>query len=156
MSLGLCKYGKSKSYLFVIFQVFLFVAFFFIPNVYHFNFPVEMKIPGRILMAAGVLSMIWAGMDLGKNISAFPEPVSNAPLKTGGIYQYVRHPIYTGLILFFAGIAIAQENLTKLLFAGVFIIFFSIKASYEEKQLLKKFPEYRDYMNKTRSFLLKL
>lgn len=93
-----------------------------------------------------MLVMIWARVALGKNWSANVVLKENHELITGGPYSYVRHPIYSGLLLMILGLAIYLGSLFGFL---IFIIFFfgaRYKAFKEEKLLLKYFPErYPDY-----------
>ncbi len=52
-----------------------------------------------VLSAAGIGIAIWARFHLGRNWSPRPAVKEDRELVTGGPYVYVRHPIYTGLIL---------------------------------------------------------
>ncbi len=44
--------------------------------------------------------MVVAATALGRGLTAAPLPNSHAELRTGGLYRFVRHPIYSGLLLF--------------------------------------------------------
>jgi protein-S-isoprenylcysteine O-methyltransferase Ste14 len=69
-------------------------------------------------------------------------------LVTGGLYKYIRHPIYTGAILFLWASPQLSWNLLALKFA--FTLYFFIGGMVEEKKLVEDFgDEYRAYRMKT-------
>ena len=63
---------------------------------------------GAALTAAGLLFCVWARRLLGRNWSGMVTLKEGHELITSGPYRWVRHPIYTGLLLGFAGSAIAR------------------------------------------------
>jgi protein-S-isoprenylcysteine O-methyltransferase Ste14 len=73
-------------------------------------------------------------------------------LLTGGLYRYARHPIYSGVILVFVGLSLIYLSVYKLMITSFLIMLFIIKTTYEEKQLEKKFIEYREYKSRTGRF----
>lgn len=62
---------------------------------------------GWILACSGLVFTIWARRHLGANWSGTVTVKSGHELITTGPYAVVRHPIYTGLLLGFAGSALA-------------------------------------------------
>ena len=58
------------------------------------------------LCALGVTFAIWARVHLGRNWSAAPAIKENHELVVSGPYRWVRHPIYTGVILAAFGAAL--------------------------------------------------
>ena len=78
-------------------------------------------------------------------------------LVTEGVYKLIRHPLYTALILFFAGGSLAYKNiLCAALTLFIFVPFISYRAKQEEKLLLDEFLEYEKYMQKTGMLLPKI
>jgi protein-S-isoprenylcysteine O-methyltransferase Ste14 len=69
-----------------------------------------------------------------------------------GIYNIIRHPIYTSYILLFAGYCtLFQSFLALALLAGVCIIWFGNRIAIEEDMLLGRFgDEYRQYCQETK------
>lgn len=78
-------------------------------------------------------------------LTAMPAPVDGAILHRHGPFALVRHPIYTGVILGFLGLAIRGANPVAALLAAGLIPFFYAKAGFEERLLVSRFPEYTDY-----------
>ncbi len=57
------------------------------------------EIFGVILVIAGLGFSVWSRIHLGRNWSNYPTHKIDHELVTSGPYRYVRHPIYTGMIL---------------------------------------------------------
>ncbi len=74
-------------------------------------------------------------------------------LITGGIYKYMRHPQYTGIILITTGMLIHWPTLITLLMWPILVIAYYYLAKKEEKEMEKKFSEiYIEYKNKVPMF----
>ncbi len=99
------------------------------------------------------LSAVW---QLREFMSPFPSPRSEAVLTTTGAFQYIRHPIYTGILLVFLAYSLASASFYKLAITIVLGFFFQIKSAYEERLLSEKFSEYIDYQKRTGKFLPRL
>ncbi|MDX2129947.1 MAG: isoprenylcysteine carboxylmethyltransferase family protein [Chloroherpetonaceae bacterium] len=69
-----------------------------------------------------------------------------------GIYRILRHPIYTGHILFFLGFCLlTQSFIALLIFALVSVVWYGSRMNIEESMLERKFgEEYRHYLNRTK------
>lgn len=92
-------------------------------------------------------------LDLGSNLSPFPRPKGNAVLVERGVYRYLRHPIYAGLVLLSIGWSVARGSLVGLGVAVVLAVFFDLKARREEALLAETFPGYEGYAARTRRFI---
>ena len=107
-----------------------------------------------IIVLFGVIIMILARIILGKNWSANVTFKENHELIMSGPYKYVRHPIYSGLLLIILGIAIYSGY-----FAGflLFVIFFFgayYKGIKEEKLLIEHFGQnYVEYKKKVKALI---
>jgi len=67
-----------------------------------------------------------------------------------GAFQYVRHPLYLGSIMFYIGLTVSTASLFSLVLVVLIFIFYNFIASYEEKLLEDRFhEEYRNYKIKT-------
>jgi protein-S-isoprenylcysteine O-methyltransferase Ste14 len=105
------------------------------------------------LSVIGVSFAIWARVHLGRNWSPRPTAKENHELVTTGPYAYVRHPIYTGLLLMALGAALTGS----LWGIGVFIfaiLLFISRIGREEKIMLELFPEaYPRYQARTKKLI---
>lgn len=71
-------------------------------------------------------------------------------LVMSGPYRYIRHPIYSGILLAFLGSALASSLfwLTIFAIAGIYFVY---SAFVEEKLMMKQFPKaYPSYKSKTK------
>ena len=140
-----------KDYLFVSIQFILFFCFIF-------DFDWSMKL-GLTIQKIGLLIAVFGGviiilalLQLNKNLSPFPTPKNNTTLLQNGLYKYIRHPIYTGIILLFTGYSLYQNSFYKLGISLLLVVLFYFKSNYEEQRLEQKFPDYKLYKNKTGKF----
>ena len=106
---------------------------------------------GLGLSLAG-LTVFWrAHQDLGRNFSKFVEIKQDHKLITTGIYRYVRHPLYAGLVLLAAGqgFLIANWLVGPAALIG-FLVVYLLRIPNEEAVLEAKFgQEYTDYAQQT-------
>ncbi|NJM80961.1 MAG: isoprenylcysteine carboxylmethyltransferase family protein [Flavobacterium sp.] len=146
---------KYKDLIFVGIQFFLFICFVF-------DFAFLLPIPTlfrtlRLLVAIiGLLIFIIAILQLNKNLSPFPTPKNNAHLIQNGLYKYVRHPIYSGIILLAFGSSFYFASVYKMSISFLLLILFHYKSKYEETLLQNKFSNYSKYKVKTGRFLPKI
>jgi protein-S-isoprenylcysteine O-methyltransferase Ste14 len=118
-----------------------------------FNFGIVVSWVGAFLTVVGVAFAIWARINLGRNWSSAPVAKENPKLVTSGPYLFVRHPIYTGVILAAFGTALSGTAFG----IGVFLIasvIFSLRINKEEKIMLELFPnEYPLYQARTKRLI---
>jgi len=78
----------------------------------------------------------------------------NGSLVKSGVYRYVRHPQYTGLLLLSFGMMIEWVTLPLLILYPVMIRVYVRLAKKEEQDMLAEFGnEYREYMKETKMFI---
>lgn len=103
---------------------------------------------GPLTLAAGAAISAKAAFDLGrKQLSIWPAPVPGAELKTGGLYQYVRHPVYAGLVLASLGYASATGSPERLALSIALAAFLAKKIAVEEDYLRDAYPDYESYQD---------
>lgn len=108
---------------------------------------------GGVVLVAGIVLLLAGGAGLGTQLTPFPRPVDTGALREDGIYGYVRHPIYGGVLLLILGWALISSPLTLLPFA-LAVGFFDAKRRREEVWLQAKYPGYSAYRERvTRSFV---
>ncbi|MBT8196985.1 MAG: isoprenylcysteine carboxylmethyltransferase family protein [Acidimicrobiia bacterium] len=105
---------------------------------------------GFALMADGFLLAVLAFGAMGFNVTIFPEPANDSVLATTGVYRFVRHPIYGGVILLFVGGMLLVDSLIGLVLALALIPFFWAKAGHEEVRLIERHPAYAAYRDQVR------
>ena len=103
-----------------------------------------------ILIITGTVFAILAGLILGRSISILPEA---RRLVTWGPYAHVRHPLYLGEIVALVGITLQYLSAWALLLLGLQFVFQLQRMKNEERLLSQVFPEYADYMARTRRLL---
>ena len=57
-----------------------------------------MKVACSIATVVGLAVMVFEAIGLGRGLTATPLPNAHAKLRTGGLYRYAQHPIYSGLL----------------------------------------------------------
>ena len=99
---------------------------------------------GIAIGIAGVLMFASGVAGLGAQLSPYPKPSGSATLHTGGMFRFVRHPIYGGAILIALGSSLVWSPLA-LLPTALLVALFELKSRREEYMLLERFPEYEAY-----------
>lgn len=120
------------------------------------GFSLSFKLLGLSFAIIGIIISLLAVLQLNKNLSPFPTPKENAVLLENGLYKFVRHPIYSGLLLLSYGFGIYVDSIYKLVISSLLLMLFYFKTNYEEKQLERKFPEYSSYKQKVGRFFPKI
>ena len=144
---------NPKDIFFVGTQLILFVAYLFRISKIDFVVPGWLQLIGLFISVVGIIISLAALLTLKKNLSPFPTPKQGAELIQSGIYKYIRHPIYSGILFFTLGFSLYSENTLRLLIFFTLLILFRFKAAYEEKLLQDKFPNYAAYKKTTGMFL---
>ena len=111
------------------------------------------QVGGALLIAAGGLLAVWGLIGLGSNLAAVPHPKDDATMVESGAYRYVRHPIYSGIILGALGWGLFMNSWLTILLALLLFVFFDIKSRREEKALSAKFSAYAAYQQRVRKLL---
>ena len=104
---------------------------------------------GVVLVGAGLLFAGWARWHLGRNWSGEVTVKEGHMLVTSGPYRWVRHPIYTGLLLALIGNALAIGSARGFVGAALILAGFMIKLSVEEARMRETFADYEAYARRT-------
>jgi protein-S-isoprenylcysteine O-methyltransferase Ste14 len=107
----------------------------------------------------------WAAIGLGlvavftmrwSNFRVLPDPKIDAELRISGLYQFVRHPMYTAVGALTLGWTLRSETW----WAGVcWLCLLGVlwsKSRREELKLVALFPEYAEYRERTAAFFPKI
>ena len=108
---------------------------------------------GFVIFLLGLILAIWARSHLGKNWGMPMSLKQDPELVTTGPYRFIRHPIYTGLLLAILGSSLTNSIDWLIIFviAGVYFIY---SASVEEKIMQAQYPDkYPTYKTKTKMLI---
>ena len=104
---------------------------------------------GALSVAGGLAFAVWARIELGDNWSSRVVIKEDHALVCGGPYRWVRHPIYSGLLLAVAGTALAIGEWRGVLALGFAAIGILLRVRSEEIQMALTFPAYEKYRRQT-------
>jgi protein-S-isoprenylcysteine O-methyltransferase Ste14 len=108
------------------------------------------EILGVAITAAGMALAIWARAYLGGNWSGIVTVKVGHELVRTGPYRWVRHPIYSGIILALLGTALELGEWRGLLAVVLLYAGFKIKSRIEERTMAGVFgAEYDEYSRST-------
>lgn len=108
------------------------------------------KLLPELIIAFALLLAFWAIATMSKTrLRIFPEPAQNAILITSGPYKYIRHPMYTALIIACTGLVIADFTWIRLCLLVTICVVLIIKLLYEEELLTSTFTGYIQYKKNT-------
>jgi protein-S-isoprenylcysteine O-methyltransferase Ste14 len=131
------------------------LAYFFNWRYRLYPFTIATQIAGIAICGAGIALAIWSRLILGPNWSAIITLKENHELIRSGPYEYIRHPIYSGIILGILGSMVALDPWVNGLLIVIFVIvMMKIKSLQEEKLLIASFPvEYPKYKKEVKSLI---
>jgi protein-S-isoprenylcysteine O-methyltransferase Ste14 len=103
-----------------------------------------------IIQISGLFLGIWALYVMGRgNINIPPDLKENIKLTQKGPYKVIRHPMYSAIILTLFPLVIENFSIFRLIIFIILIADLVYKLHWEEKMLLKRFPEYSTYQKKS-------
>lgn len=108
---------------------------------------------GAAIQVLAVVLMIWARLTFGgRSFHAAANPTEGG-LVTTGPYRFLRHPIYAA-VLYFTWAAVSSHPSLGSFAAGCLVILgVSIRVWAEERLVIRKYPDYREYAARTRRFI---
>ena len=104
---------------------------------------------GWIILLIGAFIIVVALVSIRIKAAA---PSTGDALVKKGIYSIIRHPIHSGTFLEFAGLFILWPSFQTGIALALGFIWIFIQTKFEEKDLIKRIPEYRDYMREVPRF----
>jgi protein-S-isoprenylcysteine O-methyltransferase Ste14 len=105
---------------------------------------------GVALVAAGLVFTVWARRALGANWSARVTIKESHEIVRAGPYRWIRHPIYTGILLAFLGCAIARPEWRGVVAVALVVVSYWRKLRLEERWLSETFgARYAEYRRTT-------
>ena len=129
------------------------VVFFLVPGPLLFVSRTALR-TGTILCVAALLLLLVSIVTLRRVIRVAPAPKEGGHLVTAGVYNVLRHPIYTAMTVLLVGLWLRRPTLATTAAAAVVVTFLVVKSRYEESLLLAAYPDYAAYRARTRGVLL--
>lgn len=110
---------------------------------------------GIFLFVAGMTLRWTAILSLGKSFTVQVTVKEGQLLKTNGIYRFIRHPSYTGIVLYMLGLGVLMHNWICILILFVLPLIAILKRiSFEEKLLSDHFGrDYTQYSGKSKKLI---
>src|SRR5580692_10867814 len=109
---------------------------------------------GAAITIAGLLFAVWARVYLGRNWSRSVTIKQDHELIATGPYAMVRHPIYTGILTGFFGMAIAISQVRGFVAVVLIFLVFWAKFRMEEQWMRSQFGEaYNAYAHRTKALV---
>ena len=123
------------------------------PMLGHRAWPWGWRVLGVLLFAIGAVFGVTGVRSLGRSLTPYPKPIHDAPLVQSGIYQIVRHPLYSSLIFLSAGWSLFWSSWIALAVSLALAAVLDAKSRCEERWLQEKFPDYASYRQRVRRFI---
>ena len=109
---------------------------------------------GITLFLVGALVGLWAIMhNRGGNFNIRPDLKEGCELIMTGPYHFVRHPMYTSVILMTLALAVATPIYMQWSSLALLIVVLALKAIREERLWCEGSTEYKAYMKETKRFI---
>jgi protein-S-isoprenylcysteine O-methyltransferase Ste14 len=105
-----------------------------------------------LLISISVAGVALFNMKL-NNLNILPDLKENHLLITRGIYRFIRHPMYTAVLLLCLALLLTNPHLLAYIVMMILLVNLILKSNLEEKNLTKRFHSYQDYQKITGRFL---
>jgi protein-S-isoprenylcysteine O-methyltransferase Ste14 len=113
--------------------------------------PLLLQVLGLVMYLLSTAFIMWVFRE-----NSFAAPVVKVQaarhhrVVSSGPYAFVRHPMYSGVMLFFLGVPLLLGSWWGVAIAPVFAVLFAIRARIEERALVEGLPDYADYAARVR------
>ena len=141
------------AWLFVLVQLALLAVILLLPAGDAWVLPAWLSTVARLTGLVGLVVLVLGAVGLGRSLTALPTPVPHGDLRTGGLYRFVRHPIYTGVLALSYGAALPSGSWAVVAAALALTGWLAAKARWEEQQLRRRYPGYDAYAARTPRFV---
>lgn len=142
------KLGKAA------FLIFLLVQTLFLDLLPISQAPAAIRTVGVVLFIGGLALALAGRIQLGRNWANLEDyqVESEQALVTGGVYRYIRHPIYSGDIIMLVGLELALSSWLVLIIVVPLLVVMK-QARAEEALLAGHFRDYDAYRRRTKRFI---
>lgn len=143
----------AVAWLFVTVQFVLLIVIAVLPPGDAWSVPGWLDTVAFGLELAGAVVLVVAIVNLGRSLTPLPTPVPHGALKVRGLYRFVRHPIYAGIMALTVGIAVRSASVAVVAATVSLVVWFMLKARWEEQHLRQRYPGYASYAAHTPRFV---
>ena len=126
---------RRTAWLLVLVQFTLLGLIVLLPSGQSWTLPVGLTRACQIAAWAGVLIVLVAATALGRGLTAAPLPNQHARLRTDGLYGRVRHPIYSGVLLFAISRSLVCGDPWVGAAGGLLVLLLNVKARWRSATL---------------------
>jgi protein-S-isoprenylcysteine O-methyltransferase Ste14 len=115
------------------------------------DMPLALQVLGFAMLLLSSGFIMWVMRE-----NSFAAPVVKLQTERGhrvvstGPYAWARHPMYSGIVLFFVGAALLLGSWWGVAMSPLFIPLFAIRARIEERALIAGLPDYAEYTRRVR------
>ena len=135
-------------------SLFLVAAQFTLLAVLLLSGPIWPAAPWWLLWPAALILAGWSIAVLRlSRLSVWPDPLPQVELVTDGPYHWIRHPIYSALLLGGLAAALAGGPAWRWLIWGALLLVLMVKLQHEERLLSARLPDYTAYCLRTKRLL---
>ncbi|MGX4803697.1 methyltransferase family protein [Bradyrhizobium guangdongense] len=117
--------------------------------------PLALQALGFVLYLACTLFTMWV---FGENSFAAPVVKLQAEraqhVISSGPYAHVRHPMYSGMLMFFTGVPLCLGSWSGLAIAPILVLLIAVRIRIEERTLIAGLSGYADYAVRVRYRLI--
>lgn len=106
-----------------------------------------------VLFLLGAVPGIGGAVVLRSNRTIFPHPREGAQLVQHGVYRWIRHPLYTSVMVLAVGWSLFWHSWPAGVLTLILVGFLNLKARREESLLRARFPAYGMYCNRVKRFI---
>ena len=139
---------KSTGWLLVIVQFAAIGYLILTCNIHH------LQSAASLLVIVGFGIGLWAVLSMRQSkLRILPDPAKEAVLVSTGPYQFIRHPMYTAVLLTCMGFVVNATGLASWLVWLLLFLVLNLKIRLEERLLNEKFQEYKEYTKRTKCLL---
>ena len=120
-------------------------------RVHGLDVPLVLQMLGLAMYLLSIAFIMWVFRE-----NSFAAPVVKIQAErhhrvvSSGPYAFVRHPMYSGIMLFFVGVPLLLGSWWGVAIAPLFAVLFGIRARIEERALVEGLPGYADYAARVR------
>ena len=113
------------------------------------NFPLALVVV-LLGLIVGFLALLENKLD---NFNILPDIKEDGELVTTGIYAYIRHPMYSSVLLLMGGVTTFYPYMYEFVLYAILVVVLLLKLFYEESLWHKEDEAYKEYSKTTKRII---